>query len=530
MNGRLDNTEACVIGSGPGGSTIAKELGEKGVRTVVLEAGSRFNPLVDYTSHLEDWENAGRDFVRERMSLPQMDRVTGPHTAQPNVAYGVGGSALRYLAYSVRMEAHDFKTKTLDNVGMDWPINYEELVPYYRKVENELRISGQAENPWSIPLDPLPLPAFPYSYANKIIKRGCDKLGINLWPVPVARLSRPADGRPMCIQCGNCSNGCMTRAKSTPDVTYIPKAEATGKVTVLPNCVVTRIKVDASGRAKGVVYFDKDGVEREQKAEIIVLSAGAIQSPRILLNSTSNMFPNGLANSGGAVGKYFMQHLSIHTYALFPDRIDSYRGFYGGAISLDYVKHKPSNSYVRGWALELSGGIKGPVAMASVTDSWGSSHKTLMRKTFGRIAGMSAVGEMLPDPRNRIELDPSEKDAYGMPLPRMTVIPRDNDKIMLKAMRAKITQIYEAAGALRILGVDHEPGSGGHNAGSCRMGKDPSKSVLNGYCQTHDVPNLFVVDASTFTTIGTANPSLTIHALACRVAEYIDKLGKSGLS
>jgi choline dehydrogenase-like flavoprotein len=318
----------------------------------------------------------------------------------------------------------------------------------------------------------------------------------------------------------------MSGAKSSIDVTYISKAEATGKMILLPECIATRIEIDSQGKAKSVIYFDKNGVEHEQEADVIVVSAGAIQSSRLLLNSTSKLFPDGLANSSGLVGKYFMQHLSLLSDAVFPDRIDSYRGFKGGATSQDFAESSPTNSFARGWCTELSSGISTPVRWARNSSVWGAQLKHHMRKTFGHSAGIVNVGEQLPDERNYIELDPEVRDDYGIPVPRIHIAPRKNDRLMLKAMGKNLREIYDAAGAAEINNIEYKPGRSSHNFGGCRMGNDSNRAVLNSFCQSHDISNLFVVDSSCFVTSGTANPSLTIHAIAVRSSEYIAAQGK----
>ncbi len=520
MTNSLKKVDACIIGSGAGGGVVAKELAEKGMNVVVLEAGRRMDPLQDYTAARPDWWTARKN---EKFTVAALNKVTfgTKGTSRPTMVHGVGGGTLRYLAYAVRMVPDDFHTYSTDGVGMDWPITYEELVPYYRKVEVELGVSGKAGNPWTPLVEPYLNPAFPYSYANKIIKRGCDRLGIRLWPTPMARLSRPFDGRPMCVQCGDCAGGCMSGAKSSADITYLPKAEATGKLVIQPECIATRINTDTHGKAKSVIYIDKSGVEHEQEADVIVVSAGVIQSSRLLLNSMSKLFPDGLANSSGLVGKYFMQHLSMHSSAIFPDRIDSYRGFFGGATSQDFARTNPNSPFARGWCNELHSGITNPVQLALHKSNWGAQLKDRMRSTFGHSAGITNVGEQLPDERNCIELDPEVRDEYGIPVPRINFAPRQNDRLMLKAMKKNLIEIYDAAKATEILYMHYKPGGSAHNYGGCRMGNDPKSSVLNSFCQSHDVSNLFVVDASCFVTTGTANPSLTIQAIAVRSSEYI---------
>jgi choline dehydrogenase-like flavoprotein len=396
-------------------------------------------------------------------------------------------------------------------------------------VELELGVSGRAGDDWIPRVEYYPNPPFEYSYANKVIKRGCDKLGIRLWPAPVARLSRPYNGRPACVNCGTCDRGCISGAKSSMDITYIPKAEATGKAQIWPETMVTRIKMNARGKAESVLYFDKNGIENELKADIIIVSAGAIQSPRLLLNSKSKMYPDGLCNSSGLVGKYFMQHFGAGASGFFSERIDAYRGFQGGPISEDFPKNKAKHSFVRGFRLDLAGDC-GPVEAARrLPQLWGQQLKNTMRSDYGHVTRMSALGEQLPDERNYIELDPTEKDNYGMPVPRINIEWRDNEKEMFPYMEALIKDIYDAAGAIKTVDWRRDqPGGSAHNAGSCRMGNNSKKSVLNSYCQSHDIANLFVIDGSCFVSIGIANPTLTIQAIAVRASEYILEQARKG--
>jgi choline dehydrogenase-like flavoprotein len=421
----------------------------------------------------------------------------------------------------------DFNIYTHDGVGADWPISYEDLVPYYRKVELELGVSGLAGDPWTPHVEPYINPPFPNSYANKIMQRGCDKLGIRLWPTAMARLSRHFDGRPPCIQCGKCKYGCMTRAKSSTDVTYVEKAEATGRVKVLTQSVAAYINVDQGGKPTGVVYYDKQGVAHEQKARIIVVSGGTLQSPRLLLNSSSSRYPHGLANSSGLVGKYFMQHIGWHGVGLFEDRIDSYRGFYGGASTADFAETSRHNDFARGWLLEFHSGVTTPIHCAKQSGGlWGASLKAYMRRTFGHLAGVGLSGEQLPDVRNAIGINPDVKDQYGMPVAHIDYQLFDNDEKLLAAGKKNIEAIIQASGAIKIHSMNYHFGSSPHNMGTCRMGNDPKTSVINSFCQSHDIPNLFVIDGSCFVTGGTANPSLTIHAIALRASQYIVEQAK----
>lgn len=525
----LDKVDACIVGSGAGGAVVAKELGEKGVKVVVLEAGRRFDPLRDYPTANQDWE-----IYTERypvlFNVPSLQKITlsNRYLHRPHQVNGVGGGTLQYLAYAIRMRPDDFRVYSVDGVGLDWPISYEDLEPYYRKVELELGVSGKT-GAGIPPVEHYPNPPFEFSYANKIIKRGCDKLAINLRPAAMARLSQPFDGRPKCVNCGGCTRGCMSGAKSSVDVTYIRKAEATGNVVVRPQRVVTRIKADSEGRAKSVIYFDENGIEHEQHADVIIISAGTIQSPRLLLNSKSKQFPDGLANRNGLVGKYFMQHFGMGSAAIFPERIDSFRGFYGGAISEDLPKDASSKSFLRGFRLDLTSGAQGPLNMVRRMPLWGKQLKNYMLENFGHVAGINAAAEMLPYEQNCIELDPEVTDSYGMAVPRISLEWGSNEKQMLSAMEKVIREIYDASGAKQILHLrPSRPGGDAHNMGTCRMGDNPRNSVLNSFCQTHDIPNLFVIDGSCFVTTGIANPSLTIQAIAARASEYIVEEAKKG--
>lgn len=525
-----DRVDACIIGSGAGGAVVAKELSEKGLSVVVLEAGKRFIAHKDFTvATLRDWERIGYKHG-QKFKLPKIDKITASHNnlSRPTVVYGVGGGTLRYLAHLVRFLPDDFRIYSLDGVGADWPITYKDLVPYYRKVEWELGVSGKSGDPWFPMVDEYPNPPFALSYATKNFKKSFDKLGIKIWYRPGGRPTRPFDGRPACIYCGQCTFGCMINAKSSTLVTYIPKAEATGNAEICAECAVTQIKVDDKGRASSVIYFDKNDKEHELKAKVIIMSAGAVQSPRILLNSKSSLFPDGLANSSGMVGRNFMQHISISSSAVFHKRLDSFRG-YGDAVSYDFAKTDNKNSFARGYYIALKNSTTGPARPAISIKGWGHYHKEYMRNSFGYTAGLSTGGEMLPDMRNSVLLDQDTVDYYGMPVPRITLELRENEKLMLKHMEMKLREIYSAARVKEILRMEtSRPGGGSHNMGTCRMGENTETSIVNSFCQSHDVPNLFIVDASCFVTSGSSNPSLTIMAIAKRSAEYIIEEGKKG--
>jgi len=522
MTKKIKKVDACIIGSGAGGGVIAKELAEQGLSVVILEAGPRFIPEKDFLdTTTSEWERGIREksFITTSMG----DYINaGKFPTRFNRAFGVGGTTLRYLGYAIRHLPEDFRVYSIDGVADDWPISYEDLAPYYRKVELTLGVSGLHGNPWTPMTEPYPNPPFKFSYANKVLKRGCDKLGIQLWPAPRAQQSRSSIGRPACVGAGVCTQGCIRRAKSSVDISYIPLAEKTGRAEIRPNSVAIQVECDSHGRAKRVIYADHEGNQFSQAAKIVVLAAGTIHTPRLLLASASTLFPNGLCNGSGLVGKRLMDHAGVEVNASFNERIDSYRGIPGGAISMDFSRTSKNNSFTRGWMLQLHGGtMPSPISMAFGTPGWGSNHKKAVINMFGRRAGIRPNCEQLPDERNKVELDSSAVDQYGVPLARITYESFENDLKVQAAAKQQIIDICEASGATEIFPNNPDPMFNSHPVGTCRMGNNSADSVINKFCQSHEVPNLFITDGSCFVTNGTSNPSLTIQALATRTAEYI---------
>jgi choline dehydrogenase-like flavoprotein len=524
-----DAVDVCVIGAGAAGAVAAKKLGEAGFRVVVLEAGPRFNPASDYPARQFDFEVAGPALYDP--PDPRRDLYTqgGGTWFNYNRVKAVGGSTLVYTAISRRFHVSDFRVRSLDGVADDWPITYEDLAPYYDEVERELGVAGLAGIPGEAPRGPYPLPPFGFNCASQAIRRGARQLGWELWPSPLAINSEAYDGRPPCIRCGATTvTGCPIGAKGTADVTYIRTAEATGRVDVRPQCTAREISVDAQGRARGVVYFDPEGREQEQEARIVVLAANAVESPRLLLLSKSALFPNGLANSSGLVGKYFTEHLAVFTEATFEQRLDPYRGPHAGGMIEEFYETRPEHGFVRGWTFEVNNGWLWPYSTARKIAGWGLAHKDAMRRTFGRMLSLATVGEQLPDVKNTVTLDEKVVDDHGVPAPKITHSLGANDQAMVQAIKARTVELLEAAGAVEIGEPALKPGGSSHYLGSCRMGNDARTSVLNRWCQSHDVPNLFIVDSSAFVTGGAANPALTIQALAAYSSDYIVEQARLG--
>lgn len=522
-NGK-QSSDVIVIGSGAGGGVVAKELGEAGLKVVVLEAGKRYRPYEDYPTAATDFEVRANVFGPEDA---RRDRYTTP-SAKPfhySRVKGVGGSTLVYHAMNPRFHESDFRVRTEDGVADDWPIAYADLEPYYTKVEYELGVSGPDgadANPFEPPRSrPYPTPPHALNLASRAIKRGTDKLGLHLVREPLAIPTRDWNGRPACINAGTCRFGCKIAAKSSIDVTYIPKAEKTKRVEIRAGCMARKITLDPGGRARSVVYFDQGGQEQEVFARVIVAAGNAVETPRLLLMSKSKIFPDGLANSSGLVGKRLMEHLSVFAFGVFEERLDPWRGVPTGGIIQDFYATNPNHSFVRGCTISVENDNQWPLATANSIPGWGFEHKARMKEIFGHRVGLASDGEQLPDERNRVTLDPSVKDSYGLPVPFIAANYFQNELAMIGAISTWLREILDAAGAREINVQSFIPGYSSHYLGTCRMGNDPRTSVVDLWGRTHDVPNLFVGDSSVFVTGAGLNPALTISALATRTAEGI---------
>ena len=544
--------DVCIIGSGAGGATVAYALGKAGFSVVVLEAGPRYDPS-QYPLNSQKWEQYSSAFQVSPEEQAKHTYSSGPtEVLDPGFAHlrswseargqfnltqyrrsprvhrvkGVGGTTLHYQGEAHRFSPHGFGSRSLFGYGEDWPIGYDDLASYYERVEHFLGVSGDHRNPFKAPRNPYPHPAHQLSCASQRVKLGFDRLGLHLLPNSLAILSREYDGRPPCNYCNGCSMGCMMQAKGSADVTFMPKAEATGNVRVLPNSTVYHVTLDSFGKANGVLYFDGDGGEHRIQARIVVVSAGGLESPRLLLNSTSPEFPDGLANRSGLVGRYFMETLVHITTALFADPIHSYKGLQIDSRAWDYNKPGKTQGVDGGIVFGVSAlNVLGPLTYAkSIAPGWGKNHKDFMKECFGHVTNVFAVGEHHPSFDNHVAIDTEQKDFYGIPVAKLSTQLRRNDLEMLSFMSRTNRAIVEAAGAEKIMGeqCSYDLSMITHMSGTCRMGLDDQQSVVNSFCQTHDVPNLFVIDSSCFVSEGGGDsPSLTIQAIALRASEYL---------
>ncbi|ADV13187.1 GMC family oxidoreductase [Mesorhizobium sp. M7A.F.Ca.CA.001.09.2.1] len=500
-----------IIGSGAGGGTLGNELAQKGVDVVILEAGAR-HEYEDFVN--DEWGSFAQLAWTDKRTTSGDWRVAKDFPNLPAwIVKSVGGSTTHWAGASLRFQEHEFKTLStygkLEGANLlDWPITLAEMEPYYAKAEAKMGVTGT--NDW---------PRLPGNNNFKVLKAGADKLGYKECHTGnMAINSVDRDDRNSCQQTGFCFQGCKWGAKWSTLYTEIPKGEATGHLEVRPNAMAIKINHDASGKVTGVVYADKDGKLQEQKARIVAVAGNSIESPRLLLNSASGKFPDGLANSSGQVGKNYMRHTTGSVYAIFDRPVHMYRGTTMAGIIRDEARHDPSRGFVGGYEFEtLSLGLP---FMAAFLDpgAWGRSFTTALDH-YDHMAGLWIVGEDMPRAENRITLHADEKDAHGMPIADVHFDDHPNDTAMRNHAYKQATALYDAVGATRTFPTPPYPST--HNLGTNRMSEKAEDGVVNKHGQAHDIKNLFVSDGSQFTTGAAENPTLTIVSLAIRQADYI---------
>ncbi len=509
-----DDSVVVIIGSGAGGGTLANELCQKGIKVVVLEAGARQSTA----SFLNDeWKS----FVQLAWLDPRTTsgnwRVAKDFAGLPAwVCKTVGGTTTHWAGASLRLQAHEFRAKTVyggiagANLA-DWPLTLEELEPWYDKAEDKMGVTRTNG-----------IPGLPGNNNYKVMHAGAKKLGYQeVHTGNMAINSVPRHGRGRCMQMGFCFQGCKSGAKWSTLYTEIPAAERTGNLDLRPESHVTRIEHDDAGKATGVVYMDGEGKEQRQRARLVCVAGNSIETPRLLLLSASNKFPDGLANSSGQVGRNYMRHMTGSVYAAFKQPVNMFRGTTMAGIIRDESGHNTKRGFAGGYEMETL--ALGVPFMAAFLDpgAWGSEFAWWM-DNYANMAGMWLVGEDMPRETNRITLNKNVKDKWGNAVPNVHFDDHDNDVAMRNHAFAQGEKVYLAAGATKTFRTPPYPST--HNLGSCRMGATARDSVCNSFGQTHDVPNLFISDGSQFTTGGAENPTLTIVTLAIRQADQIAKM------
>lgn len=522
-----DTVDVLIIGAGAAGAAFAWSLAETKMRIVCLEQGDWMNPA-EYPTTRNDWEmdrfgafGLSPNGRGRREDYPINDDESPIKISNFNA---VGGSTILYAAHFPRMHPSDFRVRTLDGVADDWPIDYATLEPWYDLNARMMGVAGLAGDPAYPPKQPT-LPPVPLGKLGETLARGFNRLGWHWWPSDSAIATEEHAGRAPCINLGPCIMGCAQGAKGSTDVTYWPVAVREG-VELRTRCRVREITVGPDGMATGATYIDAEGREHHQKAEIVVIACNGVGTPRLLLNSQSSQFPDGLANSSGLVGRNLMFHPYALVTGIFEEPLEGYKGPTGcSIICQEFYETDPSRGFVRGYSFEMLRGM-GPIStalwgMSSGRLPWGADHHAAFADIWDRTAGMVVICEDLPEAHNQVTIDPELVDADGIPAPKVTYRLSENSERMLEHAVARGSEALEAAGAKETRAEAPLPPAGWHLMGTARMGTNPATSVVNEWGRCHDVKNLFIIDGSVFVTSGGVNPTNTIQALALHAADRI---------
>ena len=515
-----------IVGSGLSGAVMARRLAEAGIDVVCLEQGERHGRAA-YPGRDADWELASlgpwhpNPNVRKSATDYPIDDTASD--IKPMMFNGVGGSTILYGAQWMRFLPSDFRTRTLDGVGDDWPVTYAELAPFYDRIDRDFGVSGENGDPAQPPHADYPMPALPMSAVAQRVAAAQNRLDWHWWPGSNAIASRRYGAMKPCVQLGVCGTGCPEDAKASVDVTHWPISEGRG-VTLLTGARVRRITHDESGRASGVIYRSRDGAEHSITSDITILAANAIGTPRLLLASSSSRFPDGLANGSGLVGKRLMFHPFGRAIGLFDEPMETWQGHWGQQVySLEFAETRPEFDFVRGakWNLGASGGPLGAALLPFPGEpKWGQALQDHVAASVGRSGVWGVICEDLPEEANLVDLHPDHTDGDGIPIPRLAYRISENSRRMLRYNLRRAEESLLEAGAHRVMSAVL-PDFGWHPLGTCRMGDDPSRSVVDSLGRAHDVPGLSIIDGSILVTGSCANPSATIAALALRSADHI---------
>lgn len=512
-----EEVDFLIVGTGAGGGTLACRLAEHGFSVVALDAGAWWRPLEEFAS---DEEHQKKLFWTDPRIVDGDDPLK---LGTNNSGKAVGGSTVHFAMVSLRFRPEWFKARTLLGYGADWPIGWEEMWRYYDEVEEALKIAGPVHYPWGPPRGRYPYRPHEVNAAGLVLAEACEAMGVKWTPTPLATLSAPRGLAHPCAYRGFCTTGCSTNAKQSALNVWLPRALAAG-AEIRDLAMATRIETDNAGRASGVHYL-RAGRERFQKARNVVVAGYAIETPRLLLLSASNRFPDGLANSSGLVGKNLMVQSNQAVWGTMDKEIRWYKGPPSLALCEHWNYADEGKDFFGGYAFMSQGPL--PVQWAStVAGSRGYWGQRLVREMtkYNYQAGLKIVGEQLPQERNRVTLA-EEKDAYGLPVARITYSQCENDRKLVAHAVDFMTQGMAAAGASDLWAEEADTC---HLNGTARMGDDPASSVVDADCRSWDIRNLWICDGSVFPTVGGVNPSLTIQAIACRTADRIHAMAARG--
>lgn len=521
-------TDIVIVGAGASGGAAAWRLARTGFKVTCLEQGGWVAPDATPSLHPE-WEIARQTTHHPNPNVraaPQDYPVDDSEAAiKPFLYNAVGGSTILWGAHFPRFRPSDFRTKTLDGVGDDWPISYEDLAPYYAENDRMMGVSGLSGDPGNPHREARQMPPVPPGKAGVRMAQAFDRLGWHWWPADVAINTMPyGEGRGACNNCGPCDLGCPHGARSATDVSYWPQAIAAG-VNLITGARVFEIETDAQGRATGVAWYDRNGVVQRTRAPVVALASNGLGTARLMLLSTSKRFPNGLANDTDLVGRRLMHHPTGMVTGRFTEAMDGWAGpFAVSILSQQFYETNPSHDFVRGYQMQLIRS-DGPVGTAVggylPRVPWGEGHHARFREVFGHTASLTVTTEDLPRMENRVTLSDHLTDSDNIPAPKMTYSLDDNTNRMIAHGIDSATRAFTEAGAADITAQSLVADAGFHLLGTACMGSDPDSSVTDANSRAHAVPNLLILDGSVFTTAAALNPTSTIQALALRAADAL---------
>ena len=545
--------DVCIVGSGAGGGMAAKVLTEAGANVVMLEAGIHWDVAKDSNMFKWSYESPRRGMGTPERNFGEFHAGLGgwtlegePYTTAPGNSFDwyrnrqLGGRTNHWGRISLRYGPDDFKPRSRSGMGDDWPIGYDDIAPYYDRLDRMVGIFGSEEGLRNAPDGIFQPPPRPRCY-ELLVKEACDRLGVTCIPARLSILTRPLNGRPACHYCGQCSRGCGVNANFSSTGVLLPPALNTGRLLVVTNAMARAVTTDRSGLATGVSYIDKnDGTDKHVRAHVVVLAASACETARLLLNSESSLFPDGLANSSGTVGRYLTDSTGTDVAGFIPRLMDNVPhnedGVGGGHIYMPWWLDNRDLDFPRGYHIEVWGGrgmpgygFMGGIHRYPNGGGYGQQLKDDYRRYYGAVVGLSGRGEMIPNADSYCEIDPNTVDQWGIPVLRFHFKWTDRERLQVKHMQETFREIITDMGGTPFGSMPTAENGYGilpggriiHEIGVTRMGDSPRTSVVNRYCQTHDVKNLFVADGGPFVSQADKNPTWTLMALAMRTSEYI---------
>ena len=545
--------DVCIVGSGAGGGMAAKVLTEAGANVVMLEAGIHWDVAKDSNMFKWSYESPRRGMGTPERNFGEFHAGLGgwslegePYTTAPGNSFDwyrnrqLGGRTNHWGRISLRYGPDDFKPRSKNGMGDDWPIGYDDIAPYYDRLDRMVGIFGSEEGLRNAPDGIFQPPPRPRCY-ELLVKETCDRLGVTCMPARLSILTRPLNGRPACHYCGQCGRGCGVNANFSSTGVLLPPALDTGRLMVVTNAMARAVTTDRSGLATGVSYIDKnDGTDKHVRARVVVLAASACETARLLLNSESSLFPDGLANSSGMVGRYLTDSTGTDVAGFIPRLMDNVPhnedGVGGGHIYMPWWLDNRDLDFPRGYHIEVWGGrgmpgygFMGGIHRYPNGGGYGQQLKDDYRRYYGAVVGFSGRGEMIPNADSYCEIDPDTVDQWGIPVLRFHFKWTDREHLQVKHMQETFREIITAMGGTPFGSMPTAENGYGilpggriiHEIGVTRMGDGPRTSVVNRYCQTHDVKNLFVADGGPFVSQADKNPTWTLMALAMRTSEYI---------